>query len=1476
MTSFDQYFYDKDGMNQHNVKQFSIKLEIYVYDAERGDYIPASQSKLKDEVDSCLYLRSGDISPSSSISYNRASQVTRTLNLTIRNDRVDKDTLEAINNWGSDYKNDNLKWWLDRKVMVYACITDPAVTNMSIDDFERLDSHMVEEGTIRPMGLFSITGFNTNHGVSEFPVTSISGSSSEFLFTSKRGKFDVRTSVEKGAIITETIRTLLMKGGERLSRICISPFVSDESETIPMRAMGGTPGQSTLNKWVPRTSISGGFSVTAEDDYSAFMNSPSSVKFHIAPMNNLGLGNSIPAKSLLATYDFSPSLDFTKYNALSFWVKSNIDTLDSQFELWLYDDSPSVPIQKVNVGELAGELYTYKVTTDSLNEKKTVAESAQVNNWRKVIAPLSIMHRLKSIRKIELRNGLALNKTPTLWIDDITVSNIRNTNPKDLHYNVGQNIWQAVQDLASSLKCEAYYTKDGYFTLDREPLVDPETSSRDLWTFLQNYFGPDVITNSSANMFELQDTLPTDYTQGFYNFQPFYSYADKLVNNPSQIGNLAEISADGLFNFIQPGSHGGAFVIYLDLVPTNIRQDLIDYCNINFDDPLVEWIHNSDQNRLHCNLLDLLNFNLVNLEMLTEPGKPRIQASRVVRGLFKDFLTENSMYSGILSINKEENYDKRNHLPGDVYISDLTEDWRVSEESKRRSLYISGNYSFVEGDLANHVLIVGGAAENSVVTKAELLLKEPKYVENDGEYALSRKGGILAKRKGIYINEVGRVRGMNDYKVLDWMPSENYSESLVTHDGKKYGEPDWVQYYNEETMTYHTYKCIVSHGSTASNHPFTGENGHIYWKEDEKGIWFNSDTKVREVYERASNVDMVEKIVGSDKFGYLEEQPYSNFTIERIGDMLFALNNGAPTPLITYVWEAMNAALFEMEEKLQVNEILSMQTTPFFGVDVRDIIQVHDRHLGIYAKRFIVDSVTMPLNGSAFSISGISYYKPHLDIPYFEEGHRDRYGPYFYGYDVADYTNKSLNPGDSDYHDPSFPPRSDEFNGINLGDNYQFQSFERRREQIIEKEIPSREKSIEFYKKATNQNYQVPGKVAEYLNLIDKLEKEIVNLNIEIDSITKILDSWVGSPILNKGNKPRGYVSIPREGLNPNLHYYTRSEMYEFFDLSFFEAEEGLAAGYLEHGAPTGNVTVNYLTEAMEQVKNKQKMFAMASEETTPEKEVKYTDLLPQLREENVSEMTIIAPTVEGYALRTPIEQYNYVAQSDRDEAEFNFIYEESIKGDIRVRHIGVFGDVEQDLCEPLFYPDTSIETVRAKSYNGFRLIGSETQKTLMVEKNGDVLEYAFYYRPRFTWKVTSNLHNLGDEIEPVLMKRDFSGLKRVLSRRDSLYFVDSESYAYFVGDNIFLSHGGGLGDLLLGLHSNSEEVVNPLITISVQGYEYSEFFDSSHFSSIRPSPFDQDDYLLMPIKTVGEFKFDYGENSRGSYVSMLDNKGGA
>lgn len=86
------------------------------------------------------------------------------------------------------------------------------------------------------MGMFCVTSLSTNHDISNFPVTKITGSSMEYLFTSKRGKFSTAVTIEKGTVITETIKSMLLMGGEKLSRICISPYLSDENFTTEMNA----------------------------------------------------------------------------------------------------------------------------------------------------------------------------------------------------------------------------------------------------------------------------------------------------------------------------------------------------------------------------------------------------------------------------------------------------------------------------------------------------------------------------------------------------------------------------------------------------------------------------------------------------------------------------------------------------------------------------------------------------------------------------------------------------------------------------------------------------------------------------------------------------------------------------------------------------------------------------------------------------------------------------------------------------------------------------------------------------------------------------------------------------------------------------------------------------------------------------------------------------------------------------------------
>lgn len=91
--TFDQYFYDPIG-----IKQFTIKLEIYIYDVERKDFIPAKDSKLNPYTESCLFIESDKVDLGSSLNYSRTQEIGRTLSLVIRNNSLNDTTLTALNN----------------------------------------------------------------------------------------------------------------------------------------------------------------------------------------------------------------------------------------------------------------------------------------------------------------------------------------------------------------------------------------------------------------------------------------------------------------------------------------------------------------------------------------------------------------------------------------------------------------------------------------------------------------------------------------------------------------------------------------------------------------------------------------------------------------------------------------------------------------------------------------------------------------------------------------------------------------------------------------------------------------------------------------------------------------------------------------------------------------------------------------------------------------------------------------------------------------------------------------------------------------------------------------------------------------------------------------------------------------------------------------------------------------------------------
>lgn len=1401
-STFNSYFTKAGG-----IKSFTIKIELYEYDEFTKDFVLSKSN-------STLHVPSSIIDTSSNINYNRNSQVTRTLSLNIANHKVDEETRVALHNWGADYTKDNLKWWLDRRIKVYVCINgnDTQRGGYSKEEFENLDIVNLEDDTYyKSLGFFCVTNMSTSTGVGTFPVTNIRASSSEFLFTSKRGKFSEEVTIEKGAVITETIRSLLIRAGEKDSNICISTDAAMSSETI----------KYSDGKWRANTALNGRVQITT--DKSTFKTGGDSEKITCS----VGSNNSLPPNTVLASFTLnSGTINFDGMNALTFWCRSSLDLRDSQLVLRLIDVDPTIPNQIIKIGELAGDLLTYKVTQSSNTGAQTDYKYYTTENWRKIIAPLSITSRIKNIAKIQLETGLTLHKPLTFWIDDIVIADIGNTTYKDLNYSIGQNVWSAIEELAASIQCEAYYTKDGYFTFTKEKMVDPGENVQRIREYIKNSFSSSNPAYNNLNYLETPNG--NDDQNGVIMFEPFYNYTKAADYTGIAYRGSVEAAvrlyiggiSGGLNQFLEPNTYSGRFIINLNNVSGAINKaNLITMCTsstyFHRGGMSVTWDYDIPNQIISCDILDLLAYNHT---AVFTPSADEMERIGDIDFLFSSV---GKAYSGILTIQKAGNYDKSSENVA-VYLSDLTEEWR-EESEKGGSLYIKGTSAFSEGELANHTLVIGGAADAYIFSKAEMIMREPTYVPNDdGSYTLQQKGGILAKRRGAYLNDVGRVRGYNDYAISGWENNTLYKAVAYESDGRAYQQPDWISYYKEETFEYLQFKCIQEHLSSPDTHPVTGSLGANYWQLGEKGIWFNEDTNIAETYRYNPNLDSLKKIFGQDKFKHLEEQPYSNFTIEKIGDILYSYNNASPTPLIQYYWEALNNVLYELQERLTVNETFNFEMTPYFDLDVRDIIQVHDRHQGMFAKRFIVDSVNMSLKGGSFSVTGTSEYKPHLGIPYFDESQKHRSGPYFYGYDTIH--DSCLHPFSQEEYNytkqlTSTNPSQYNFHGYNTGEGNEINDKKNRRTYLVEA-IKTNNININRYKTYIAANIEDYALVARYEGYIATLthrielqQQELDVLNILIDIYENSTDEEKESYIysVNTGDKPAGYCTNYEGGINLDLDYFNLGQTYDFYDLAFFEGEMSISKDMVASAISitgTNYVTVNYLL----------------------------ADNLEPIAEptivENVSTYSAKAISLDGYILKNNSNQYDFnIENASNTSPTFNFYYEKQPVGIIKVRHKGVFGKEQVQLGSTITYENATVQSISAKAFDNFTLIGNTSSVVIKIQNDGEVIEYTFLYKPKYTWKITNNFHSLANEIGIVILNDDG---EIVLDESNKVVLNNLQSFYYYDGTDVYFNYGNNMGKLTYYIYAKNNNIVQPPITMSITSNNYSNFFDPSKFLVIK------------------------------------------
>lgn len=396
----------------HRQKEIFLRFQLLGWDKDEEEFIPideqiVEQRKLPNGVD---ILQGG-------ITINTEQDINTMIDISIINH-------EGINNWGAEFDNkdeDDFKWWLDKRLIV---------------DFGlRLDNtHEIEY--IR-MGYFLITHFKSNHTLTDFPKTEIQGSSKEVLYASRRGKFLDVTHIGQGASMVDTIKTLLLQGGEQEENFYIDPQIAKEYLYLDR-------GEDLYGWSVPRpmkdtTIISldgvekshGESSLRIDVDVDRFIETQ---------------------EQIIATKEFDFPVDVRRTNALGVWARCSASLPDGAISLLLEDLSGK--IVDLPFRELVGHV---------IKDGKVL----NISNWRQIILhspkDLDVMTRVIKIH-------IKVNRTPfdvpfTLWLDEIRLAEIRNMLPYEITYGAGQNRWMAIKEIALLLDCDAYYDEFGKFNL---------------------------------------------------------------------------------------------------------------------------------------------------------------------------------------------------------------------------------------------------------------------------------------------------------------------------------------------------------------------------------------------------------------------------------------------------------------------------------------------------------------------------------------------------------------------------------------------------------------------------------------------------------------------------------------------------------------------------------------------------------------------------------------------------------------------------------------------------------------------------------------------------------------------------------------------------------------------------------------------------------------------------------------------------
>lgn len=388
-----------------NPKTIAIKIDLLEYSKKDKDFILIDEAIIEQKL-----LPNGLSSVNGNFSINTEQDVRCILDLEVANHT-------GVNNWGANFTSDtNFKWWLDKRLKIHI--------GLKLDNKQEFEFYQ--------LGYFVLTYFETIHTLTDFPVTRLQCSSKEILYGSRKGKFVSDVIIQRGTVMTESIKTLLINGGEKESNIRIDPDIAENYVLLE----NAEPPQ--YDSWTVRNGA------TLTIDFLDKAEGTSSFKIE----------NDINLKGIFAKKFYTIPIDISTVNAIAIWVKASQYIPDSVISMWIIDESG----ERVEIpfGEIAGSVVVE-------------GEVLPVNTWRKLILKTPDLSKFTRVDRLEFAiiDNRNLDAPFSLWIDHIYGAELNNLLRNDLTFGAGDNVWSAVKEIAYLLDTIPYFDRFGNFVLKK-------------------------------------------------------------------------------------------------------------------------------------------------------------------------------------------------------------------------------------------------------------------------------------------------------------------------------------------------------------------------------------------------------------------------------------------------------------------------------------------------------------------------------------------------------------------------------------------------------------------------------------------------------------------------------------------------------------------------------------------------------------------------------------------------------------------------------------------------------------------------------------------------------------------------------------------------------------------------------------------------------------------------------------------------